>query len=165
MAGTEEPVVRLEAQSTTAEHAVAANRATRHGPSRRWPAVLAAGAGLLTVAITVILVLGGGANAPGSTPVPPAPPVTSPGHAGRVGVAIPTACQTAIDQAQAALAAAAPVARALRRHQLLMERIDAGGVALAEVQAGRAEVASGVMAAARLDAIAAQFQAAATDCR
>jgi len=165
MAGAEEPIVGLEPHPATAELAVIPNRAARHRPARRWPAVLAAGAGLLSMAVAGIVLLGGGVSAPPITTVPATPTVTSPAPAGQAGMAVPAACQLAIDEARAALDAAAPVQRALRRHKLLMERIDAGGVALAEVRAGRAEVASGVSAAATLDAIAAQFQAAATGCR
>jgi len=164
MAGTEEPVVGLEWHSETAELPLIPNRAARYGPSRRLPAVLAAGGGLLAVVVAVIVLLGGGAAPPVVTAVPATPPVAAPTGAGQAGLAVPAACQLAIEKAYAALEAAVPVQHALRHHKLLMERIDAGGVARAEVQAGRAEVASGVDAAATLDGIAAQFQAAAASC-
>jgi hypothetical protein len=122
--------------------------------------VLLAAVGVLVITVSAIWLAGGEGAAPMAMAEATTPATTAPSRAGGL-----QACETAIAQADAALRATQQVERALRRHDLLMRRIDAGGVSQAEVRAGRVEVAQGVAAADRLDQLAAQFQAAAGACR
>jgi hypothetical protein len=159
-----EPVVELHAATDDGPttRMVMPSRAARHARRRpaRW-AVLLAAVGVLAVLGVMVIWLGGGErSAPMAMADATVPATVPPSRAGA-----PPACQTAVGQAESALRVAQQVERALRRHDLLMRRIDRGGVSQAEVRAGRVEVAQGVAAADRLDGLAAQFRPAAGACR
>jgi hypothetical protein len=161
--GEPEPVVRLHGDfnDPPTDGVVVPSRAARHARRRlvRWVVLLSAVV-VLVIMVSAIWLAGGEGTAPMAMAEATTPATTAPSRAGGL-----QACRTAIAQADAALRVAQQVERALRRHDLLMRRIDAGGVSQAEVRAGRVEVAQGVAAADRLDQLAAQFQAAAGACR
>jgi hypothetical protein len=159
-----EPVVELhgDPDDDPAARVVVPSRAARHARRRPapWVVLLAAVGVLAALGMMVVWLAGGERSAPMAMAEATVPAAVPPSRAGA-----PQACQTAVGHADAALRIAQQVERALRRHDLLMRRIDAGGVSQAEVRAGRVEVAQGVAAADRLDRRAAQFRAAAGACR